>query len=302
MIVLTEVAKKLEEILNGTDNDAQIDGEAVLFKVATEGFHLDTIADTEKGKNFIPVFISLDGGQINPVPNLKQAQYNIRVQIFYPVKYKDIFYYLNDYLFDKFVGKTINYGTLSGTALSNISVARYGEIQALDLTRFAQWVSSTYQKTIDTCQEYMSMEFMLYLSTLNEDLEFGNSVQTSFSYTYGGNTLTDTSPIYEEGSIETNSEPNGQQLLDATIPETDGLPVVTSIGTGLTLYVKNTEFYTQLLEIIFTGHAQELSIDVSCTLFGKTFTRTCYLPSTNLVFRKGSPISITLAFSKKATY
>lgn len=294
MIILTEVAKTLETILNGYQ------GFDYQFMVATEGFHIDTLADTKTGKNFIPVFISSLGGQINPVPGLKQAQYNIKVEMFYPVRFKDDFFALNDKLFDSFVGISRSYGTISGVALSNISIAQYGELQNLDFNQFKDWVGNTYSKTVDVMETYMKMEFVLYLSTLASGLAFGNEVTTTLKATIDGVEYTENDPVFDEGSIQSQSEADGQQVLDDTeSTEIEGAIQTTSYGSGFKLYLKNTTFYTKLIEKYFAGEIQKTDIEVSYTLLGKTYTRKCYVKSTNLLFPKGQPIYMVFAFGKK---
>ena len=81
MIVLTEVAKKIQNLLNTNEDFTQYQ-----FEVETQGFHIDHVYDKASGKNFIPVFISSMGGNFNPVKGLKEATYTIPVAIYFPVK------------------------------------------------------------------------------------------------------------------------------------------------------------------------------------------------------------------------
>ena len=98
-VILTEVAQKISDILNGIDaetigisRDNQYE-----FVVATEGFHLDYIYDKETKKNFIPVFIGSIGGENNPIPDLDESDTTIPVTIYFPVKFKDDFFLINKY-------------------------------------------------------------------------------------------------------------------------------------------------------------------------------------------------------------
>lgn len=183
MVVLSEVAIKLQNILNGID--AEIVGlqrdTDLFFKVETEGYHLDTIADNQTHKNFIPVFISSMGGQYNAIPDFKEASFNIPVVIYFPVRFKDDFFRINDYLVDCFVGKLNDYGTQSGKCLSNISVAQFGEIVGLDLQQFQQWVGNIYNKKIDVMEKWMSMTFTLYLTSIESGAIYSNSVKYKMS-------------------------------------------------------------------------------------------------------------------------
>lgn len=183
MIVLSEVAKKLQNILNGIDSETSTIERPVSYEfvVATQGFHLDKISDKETGNNFIPVFVSSMGGEYNAIKGLKQANYNIPITLYFPIRFKDNFFILNEFLVECFVGSYLNYGTLSGKCISNISVAQYGEIQDLDLKEFQTWATSLYQREIEVKEPFMSMNFTLYLSTVGDDFVFGNALNVSLS-------------------------------------------------------------------------------------------------------------------------
>lgn len=181
MIYLHEVATKLSGILNGTDTEAVgVRPTDYEFFVATNGFHIDSIANYNTGKNFIPVFISSMGGQYNPVPNLEQAEYVLPISIYFPVRFKEDFFVLNEYLVANFVGRVLTYG-LNKKAVSNITVAQYGEIQNLDLKEFKEWVQQTYLMEKDIGEPYMSMSFNLHLSTGGASLVWGNETQLTIS-------------------------------------------------------------------------------------------------------------------------
>ena len=190
MIVLTDVAAKLEELLNGVGNDFPFQ-----FVVKSQGYHLDSIADHKKGYNLIPVFVSSLGGEYNPVPNLHEANFTYSVNIYFPVRFKEDFYQLNEFLENTFVGKKVQIG--SQNPLCNISPAEYGEIVGVELSRFKSWVEEEYESTggkffekeQEVCEEYMSMTFKLYCTTLGEGFMFGNDVKYE---------LTMKLPIYQE--------------------------------------------------------------------------------------------------------
>lgn len=205
MIIINEIAKKLEDILNGEDFETTqftrpTDFE---FSVATEGFHLDHIYNINKGRNFIPVFISSLGGQYDAVPNLKRATNTFKVDIYFPVRFKDQFFALNEYLVNCFVATKLDYGSISGRCLSNISVAQYGEITDLDLRQFAEWTNNLWKMPQDIMEPYMSMTFTLYLTYAENEFIYGNDVSYSMSFEYQGIT-------YYEDLIWTNSGTGAQ--------------------------------------------------------------------------------------------
>jgi len=184
MINLNEVANKISEILNSVDNPLRINNERVLFDVATEGHRVDSIAVREKGKNAIPVFIALAGGENQPIPNLNQQSKSINIAIYYPIIYKDIFVNLENYLDNAIVGKMINIGESTGECLCNLDTARFGEIQNLDLEAFKSFVADKYEKTVEISVNWFSMILTLYATKLGDGYIFGNEINYALKMTY----------------------------------------------------------------------------------------------------------------------
>ena len=179
MILLTDVANKLEEILNSEDCPCDFS-----FVVKSAGYHLDSVSNKKKGYNQIPVFISQIGGEYNPVPNLKQVDYSYEVNIYYPVRFKEDFYNINPFLQETFVGKKLLFG--SNSALCNINVAEYGEIIDFEAIReFENWIQENFSESAmhlfkrdeQVNEFYMSMKFRLYATSLGEGFIFGNDVK-----------------------------------------------------------------------------------------------------------------------------
>ena len=297
MIILSEVATKLQKILNGTDAEvSSIRPVDFQFMVQAQGFHIDNVFDENTHKNFIPVFISSMGGNYNPVPNLKEGSYSIPVDIYFPVRFRDDFFALTDYLVDAFVGRYLTYGSVSGKALSNISVAQYGEIVDLDLKQFKTWAEDQFGMPISITERWMNMSFTLYLSTAGSDYIYGNEASVSLSFKLGNKTYTDT-PTFVDAPLTSSSEPASQQILGEN--ESEGLPTATSYGAGFQVYIKNTEFYQTLIDEWFKGNAQTLEMTYTLTFLNKTFTRTCYMQTINLRTTKGQLATLTLGFGKK---
>ena len=217
MILLNEVATKLQKIFNGVD--AEIVNKGIesptdfYFAIETTGFHIDHIKNNQLGKNFIPVFIDSMGGDYNAVPALKQATVSIPVVIYFPVRFKEQMFALNDFLAECFVGQFLTYGTKTGKCISNISVAQYGEIQQLDLKQFATWVENKYQKTIDNMEPYMTMQFNLYLTNASQKYLYGNAVSYQLSITIDGKTYTDDKLVWASSGTGYSNSPVAQQLI-----------------------------------------------------------------------------------------
>ena len=233
MIILTEVANKLEKILNGTDTEVGPSGTKVVannptgfnFVVKTEGFHIDSIAREDRKGNFIPVFVSSMGGQFNPVQGIKQGSYSIPIVFYFPVRFKDSFFALGEFLVDAFVGTNLT---------SNISVPQYGEIQNLDFKEFRSWVDANYEKTIEKMEPYMTMNLTLFLSNATSGLIYGNDIKADFSFTYNDNTYTLENIDWDGASLQSNTQPNPEQ--EEGTNEASAVPFGTSYGASIKVY------------------------------------------------------------------
>ena len=184
MISLKEIADTLSEVLNSADNPLRIENERAAFLVATEGYRIDKIDDRKLGKNLIPVFVGASGGENQPIPNLSQQSKSINIAIHYPIKYKDIFYDLETYLDNEFVGKVRNMGTGTKQCLINLSTAQFGEIVQGNFEQFEKWANNTYERTIDDTQNWYSMILTLYATKMNEGYIFGNEIDFALKMTY----------------------------------------------------------------------------------------------------------------------
>ena len=174
MINLSEVCSYISDLLNSNANPVDF-----LYDVQAVGYHADTVYDKEKGKNLIRVFVSTFGGEFNPVPNLGQATYTIPVTFYFPVRFKENFFALDGYLHHELVGKSIS----SFNAVSNLSIATYGEIQDLDFKEFKAWADNLYKKPIEVMEKYMSMTVNLYLTTISYKYKFGNAATAKLYFT-----------------------------------------------------------------------------------------------------------------------
>lgn len=258
MIILSEVAKKLEAILNGVDEEVNSSNATVVvtsnptpyyFKVETEGLHLDHIVEPKENSNFIPVFISSMGGQFNPVKGLKQGTYSLPISFYFPVRFKDDFFALGEFLVDAFVGTILNYGPISGRAVSNISAPQFGEIQDLDLKQFKAWTEEKYQMPVEVMEPYLSMNITLFLSNAAQGLVYGNDFKVDLSFSYNNQTFTLKDIDWDGSSIQSNSQAQSEQEEETN--ESDGLPFGTAYGSSFKIYPNfnlKAEEYEYLLD------------------------------------------------------
>lgn len=321
MIILQEVAQKLEAILNGTDSEVGTNGSIVkvtnptafYFQVETEGFHLDHIVAPSKDKNFIPVFVSAVGGQFNPIPDLEQGTASLRLDFYYPVSFKKDFFALGGFLVKAFVGRNLNYGDITGKAVTNLSFPQYGEItQPLDLKEFENWTNNKFKKTIEKHEPYLSMTITLYISNAAEGFVFGNGVTCQLKFTYEENTFTLLNVPFDGANIQSNSQTQSEQLEETN--ESTSLPFGTAYGTSIKLYPnlitladESTEeepvyFYKELLKIWLAGNIQEVDCELTFTIGGDSdlsFTRNCFISSIVTPINRGELLSLTLSFANK---
>lgn len=240
MIIISEVAVKLEKILNDLDletSDKQ-NPTSFYFQVETEGFHIDHIKARDRNQNFIPVYISSLGGQYNPVKGLKQASYVIPIVFYYPVRFKNDFFALGEMLSETFVGEILNYGPISGKAVSNISVPTFGEIQNMDFQKFESWLSDhNFPKFIEETEPYMSMQVNLYLSNSASGFIYGNDIKIDFSFKGPEGVEYEIEDIDWDGaSLQSNAQASPEQEENAEVPETQAFPFGTSYGSSFKIY------------------------------------------------------------------
>lgn len=265
MITILEISQKLQSILNGTASEviSLTRPSDFQFVVATEGLHLDKIADRQSGKNLIPVFISQGGGEYDAVPNLNKSAFSLPITFYFPVRFKNDFYALNEFLSKALVGKVMNWGTSSGYCLSTISVAAFGEIQGLDLKEFKTWVENLYQEEVDVREYYMSMEFTLYLTTA-DDVVWGNQVEYKLQITYDGVNYPTTPETLRWDSV-------GNALSIANMPQqligedyVHNTRNITSRGRSIKAYMGSSVMWQKLL-LVFNGGTNNLLTNIKLT-------------------------------------
>ena len=303
MINYELVAKKINDILNGTDSEVITLGLTnptdLHFMVETQGFHLDHIMDKNIGVNVIPVFISAMGGQMNPVPELKQGNYTIPITFYFPIRFKDKMFVLNEFLADVFVGRILNYG--GAKCVSNISVPQFGEIQGLDLKEFITWEENVYQRELETKNEpFISMSITLYLSNAKAGFVYGNDVLATISIDDSSlETAIENVPItFAEGSLGAAMQSVNEQ--EVNTGESVGLPLGSSYGSGFSVYYEENALFNYIMDKWFAEDSdiQSIRFTLDVSIGSKTLSRYCYIDSISLPIKKGELLVVTFAFSK----
>lgn len=302
MINIEVVREELDKLLNGqSDSSFSPFTESYSFLVASAGFELKHTYDMKSGKNFFPVLIDCSGGEFNPIPNLGEYDITYQITMWFPVRLKEHFYTtVLDFLRETFIGKLRNYG--NEAALSNISVPQYGEVETYSTEKF---IKTQFKVPLTISEQWMAMTFDLYISSYKDLMKrdgfvLSNIVRATLTYEYEGETYTDDNPVFVETAINTNSSPIAEQLLGEN--ESKGLAVNTAYGSGIAVYVKNSNFYSRLLKILTDGDIQNFTItyrlyDDLTQLFD--FSRNCYMTESSLSIVKGSPLTLSFNFATR---
>lgn len=298
MITIEKISKKLNDLFNGTDAEVSQEitpfSDRYFFSVATEGFELKHIFDMKSGKNFIPVFVSSQGGEFNPVPNLGEYSLNTRIVVYFPVRFKQDFYEtFIPFLQDTFVGKVLNFE--GEKSLCNVSVPQMGEIDTYSVKEFSQFIVNTYKMPITVSEQWMSMEFVLYLSTSTnfDKLVLGNDVEIELTYRGITNKI-----IYDESSFEMNTSQSSEQLLGTKISKS----TITSTGDGLSFnfYLNKASFVSPLFLIdLFNGEMQNQPITVKMNMGNQEFEYNAIVNSAVLNIEMGSFLKVRLTTSRR---
>lgn len=308
MVQTEEVALTLQNILNGVDtNISSSYVPKYQFLVVYDGYYVDKLYDMSTGNNFIFVYIDKNDGTITPIPDLKGVYMDYSVCFFFPVSIKQDICDVMDYLISILPGEVINYGTNSGYCLTNITPGDFGGFERITFQLFQNIVNKIYRKPVEFTQEtFMTLNFALYLASANninvydEDnpgYVFGNSVQITLTY----NNYSDDSPTFINSSIAQSSSEVAQQILGG-VKETSGMATTTTLSTGLQVYVKNSNFYRQLLGDMFQSNIQNQTIQVTISIppMNLTYTRNMYLSRSGLTIQRGSLLILTFTYERSA--
>lgn len=290
---LDSIVTLISNVLNNITNTDSHRYDDFYYDVQSTGFHADTAMIQKQGRNIIRVFVSQMGGSYNPVQGLGEVTLAIPITFYFPVRFKEEFFYLDEYLHNYFVGRSID------GKIANLSVASYGEIQNLDFKEFKQWADNLYKMPIEVMEQYLSMTVTLYLSSVNEGYLYGNEVTASLSWDNKTMALT-----FVDGSVQTNSNSVDDQVLGTK--QALGLPYGVAFGSSFAFYLTNTteckDFMTKWKTHWFEDEAITLTIRIPSLGTGNnpfTITKSCYLRSLMLPITKGQPLKATISLSPR---
>lgn len=301
MINLEQIREKLENLLNGTDEElgnlVSPNSDKYFFNVATEGFELKRIYDMQSGKNFIPVFIGSAGGEFNAIPDLGQYSLSIQCQVYFPVRFKDDFYiYFTNFIKNVFVGKMLTYG--DEKALHNISVPQYGEIESFAVKEFQNFIINTYKMPVEVSEQWMTMTFVIYLSALNKGFAFGNEATASIIYISSEGKIENLPyPVYITQTSNANVETQSEQILGEK--QAKSLGVISGYAFSIDLYIQNNGFFKSLLNDYYAGKIQNNHISLLNNLIGVWYVIDCIISTATVNITKGQPLTISIQLVRK---
>ena len=299
MIVITELAQYLTDLLNETANRPT----DLYFKIATQGFHLDSIVDKEDyNRNIIPCFLSQREGEYDPIPDLNKSTISYDLTFYFPVRFKDQFYALGNFLAEQLVGKQVDIGEVSGTCLTTIDPARFGEIETMDLTQFKKWVEDIYQEEINVSENFMTMDITIYLSSMNG--YWGNMFTASLYATDSSGNLETFGCMWTNCAYTTDNTPAAQQLLGTDkyakniINVTANTYSVKFIIDSDNLELLNRFFYGELNDYTYILEIQYRRI-INNRPVTKSFKKDVILLTAQPTIEYGSPVALTFTFGDK---
>ena len=297
MINLEDISNKISNILNGTDTEFTSQAGKYAFRVFTEGFHIDKVYDFDSGKNFIPVFVGSLGGSYNPVPLLKEQSYSVSITLYFPIRFKNDMYSVNETLYNAFCGQILTYGTQK--ARSNISVAQYGEIQDVDFEQFRQWIETEYKMPITKMEPWLSMTFTLYLTTADnleeqDGLLYGESLQIT-KMSYKGETLDNLTLISHTSNLA--GEPYSEQILGQSLHKT--LISGSSQVFEIPFFIRNNSTYKTLMTDYLEGTIDNNEVVISYDFLGITIEKVCVIQNASIHAQLGELLGISLTLTPK---
>lgn len=300
MIELKELQQKLSNILNGLDSSTSIYDNSCddfYFAVKTYGTRLETIANQELKRNVIPVYINGVSGNIEPIENLNEVDSSFDVYIYFPIKYKEQFFKLSNFLLSALNAKTYNYGTISGNALTTLSVPELDEIQDLQLNELSSFLEQDYNLSISKTEQWGILSFSLYfyqVANLGEEDGYILGNQVKYYITYKGLTeeITATQRIinYE---ADTYSEQVFSDSETASIAK-NGITTWT-----INPYIRNNTFWKTFLYDFENGDLYNETIILKTVYPFATYQRELLISNCVSVDELGELKSVTLTLTKK---
>lgn len=290
MIIITEVAKYLQELLNKASQPTEFE-----YVVAVNGFHLDTIADAKTNKNFIPCFLAQTGGDYDPIPNLEQIALSYELTFYFPVRFKNDFYLLSNYLASNLVGKVLNVGDISGKCLTTIDPPTFGEITSLDLTQFRDWVNNIYSRKISVSENYMSMAVNVYFTTIKG--VWGNETKFIISYKDNSGIEKEVESKWLNNALNIDNTPQSQQLLGEKFTKN----IIGTSSKSLSLQFTIDDNCSDILFAFLNSTINSYEFKIKINVLNQTIIKdNLVLLTAQPNFTYGEPVSMTLTFGDKA--
>lgn len=266
MIEINELSRKLSAILNGLDDEtSSIFNPATSFDfvVKTYGTHLDSIANNLTKKNFIPVYIANFSGSVQPIPSLREEDLSYDIYIYFPLKYKDTFFRMGNFLIDCFAGKMINFGEESGYALTNLNSPTLADVQQNEFNSFQEFISENYGLPIQRTELWGVMTFSIYfhqVANLGKSDGFitGNQVKHEMSFTYDKTEYKE-ELVVVSGARNLNSDTISEQRIYQL--QTSGIAKNTSYIDSIQAYARDNDFWRKFIELYETGLLQNMVFD-----------------------------------------
>lgn len=298
MIDLTELAIKLKNILNGVDSETTGIVNTIgdyYFNVQTYGEHLDSIV--KNNKNTIPVYIGSVEGEIDPIPNIKYVSYEYKIYMYFPLSKKEDFFRLQDFISQVFVGKILNIGVQSKSALFNISIPEIEEIERLNFNQFQEWTENMFSLPVDTTELWCSLSFSLFASQYGDDkIILGNESSLSIDLNIDGVDYT-YDLLWTGFETAFNADIASQQLIGEY--QTSSVIKNSSTGHRLSFLIKKEDKYVKIIEKILNGEMAQVigTLNIKINNF-INISKKVLISDATLSINYGEPLSVVLTLTR----
>lgn len=325
MVVLSEFVKKLEEMLNSSTASGvptfTINGIPVRFAVRSPSLpFVDSIDDKENKSFALPVMVqSLGAGSYEAYPDMGFFDISYTITFRFPmVVFNEIIAYFN-YLASQVVGKIVDIGPLSGSAVCGLGAPSLGQMAYMEVAQIAQVSAETskiFGKSVNISDEWADMNFEFYMAGANKLNEsggfiYGNQIETSLSVKFsqlGGVALTESLLIVSPSQAQ-SSLTYEQQALSGNYQKS----LVTNTGSAVTLtvFVRANDFWSNFINDFTAGVLQKttsvilssiikIGSSITCSLNG-TLGQNCIIKDVSFSYGYGMPLTCTFTVSPKAT-
>lgn len=314
MINSFEFAKFLQGELDELDVSTTL-----RFKVRTPDLpFLDTIAvkveKPEEIGHFLPVMVvQTPEGEYSPTPEIGLWEGALEVDFIFPLSDMNTVELYYDALAKKLSGKIKNVGEVTGDCVLAIGQRTFGAMQNLDISQYSsinEEIKKVFGQETRISREWCTMTFQVYANGASDmggkeengnGILMGNQVKCVLTL---GNQSEELIRYNDASSAREAMLYNTQGISES---ETKGVETSTAYGSTITAYVRNNEFWNNILTLYKNngiGGASFSYKEVLALLDGTEITLKEYAKANiqiSFSYGYGEPLSCSLSITEKET-